>query len=249
MVPGAVDFSEIKPERISMTQFIDLEEMDDLEAPLAPEDPVNYRAQIAPKPFAKGSLRLAYSATVTESDHKSDVVILKEYYHKEYRWQDRVRTFHEMEVGTIAQFLAKQFASKCRELVGKPIEFNTIRMIQFPIREGNDCYMMEPYLDAKFERFSNNAEYLNPAPEFEIFQTFTHWTYIATNKKMMIVDLEGAVFVNKYVLTDPAIHAVDKLRFGKTNLGAKGMETFLKVHKCGNLCQSVIPAKDWVNIA
>ena len=40
---------------------------------------------------------------------------------------------------------------------------------------------------------------------------------------------------SQYVLTDPAIHCKDP-RFGSTNLGQVGMESFFEVHECNRVC-------------
>ena len=40
---------------------------------------------------------------------------------------------------------------------------------------------------------------------------------------------------SKYVLTDPAIHCKDP-RFGTTNLGQVGMESFFEAHECNMVC-------------
>ncbi len=40
----------------------------------------------------------------------------------------------------------------------------------------------------------------------------------------------------KYLLTDPAIHC-KQMRFGTTDLGPMGMETFFEAHECSATCQ------------
>lgn len=43
-----------------------------------------------------------------------------------------------------------------------------------------------------------------------------------------------------YWLSDPAIHCQhDILRFTKTNLGVKGVESFFRVHKCSDACRAL----------
>ena len=48
----------------------------------------------------------------------------------------------------------------------------------------------------------------------------------------MIVDLQGV----GNVLTDPQIHCLDRSRFGKGNLGYKGMMMFFNSHHCNEHC-------------
>ena len=64
----------------------------------------------------------------------------------------------------------------------------------------------------------------------------------------MVVDLQGVISFNaaKLHLTDPAIHCSDLLRFGRTNLGERGMQEFFNHHACNEVCRKmglVVPAK------
>jgi hypothetical protein len=76
-------------------------------------------------------------------------------------------------------------------------------------------------------------------------QAFTHFTYMFTNKKVMVCDLQG-VFNRDTVpptfeLTDPVIHYTSKrgrkMVFGRTDMGKKGTQLFFNTHKCSNVCK------------
>lgn len=85
-------------------------------------------------------------------------------------------------------------------------------------------------------------------------QAFSHFTYHESHHRLIIVDIQG---VNDFY-TDPQIHTdhgnghatikdesevfydVDNLfrvGFGLGNLGKRGMEAFLKSHKCNSICR------------
>jgi hypothetical protein len=69
-------------------------------------------------------------------------------------------------------------------------------------------------------------------------EAFAHFTYEHTGGYLVVYDLQGIELEDKFLLTGPAIHCMDNLRFGRTNLGFKGInECFLANHKCGNVCQ------------
>ena len=60
----------------------------------------------------------------------------------------------------------------------------------------------------------------------------------------MVVDLQGIITKiedeeRTAILTDPAIHSVDKTRFGRMNLGKEGMEIFFKRHHCNRYCTAL----------
>eukprot|EP00981_Chlorochromonas_danica_P005518 scaffold1126_cov179-Ochromonas_danica.AAC.1 len=109
--------------------------------------------------------------------------------------------------------------------------------------------------EAVFEKYNSNTGYCAPCPtarntNHEIIQAFSHWSYEVTNKHLMIVDCQGG-FTKKvtengggggddvFMLTDPAIHCVNVLKYGKTNLGEKGFEHFFKSHQCNDYCRTL----------
>ena len=55
----------------------------------------------------------------------------------------------------------------------------------------------------------------------------------------MVVDLQGVKDDTQYVLTDPTVHCDDVMRFGKNNLGKKGMEKFFRTHFCNFICEAM----------
>eukprot|EP00918_Siedleckia_nematoides_P007239 GHVU01015732.1.p1 GENE.GHVU01015732.1~~GHVU01015732.1.p1 ORF type:complete len:568 (-),score=66.72 GHVU01015732.1:653-2356(-) len=88
----------------------------------------------------------------------------------------------------------------------------------------------------------------------DVPQAFSHWSYVSSNRAMLICDIQGVLTSTQvgqssptkiFRLTDPAIHRRRKNRFqlrsgsayGKTNLGNKGIRKFLDTHECNNLCR------------
>ena len=56
----------------------------------------------------------------------------------------------------------------------------------------------------------------------------------------MVIDLQGIELDNEFLLTDPAIHCVNTLRFGRTNFGDEGInQCFLIKHKCNDICKKL----------
>jgi len=80
--------------------------------------------------------------------------------------------------------------------------------------------------------------------DMDFLEAFSHFTYARSRGKMMVVDLQGALHVvrgeKSFVLTDPAIHhrrAGKSTRYGRTDLGRKGMRAFFESHKCNGICR------------
>ena len=78
----------------------------------------------------------------------------------------------------------------------------------------------------------------------EVAHAFTHWTYHATEGRLMVADIQG-VRVGKTAikLTDPQIHcAVDPTLLTTTkesSLGRVGMLKFFQSHRCGETCKAL----------
>jgi hypothetical protein len=54
----------------------------------------------------------------------------------------------------------------------------------------------------------------------------------------MVVDLQDVKVESAFLLTHPALHYDDLLRFPetRTNLGVKGMREFFRTHVCSEVC-------------
>lgn len=95
-----------------------------------------------------------------------------------------------------------------------------------------------PDYKAQYQKWNDNAGYVNQGNPSELLQAFSHWTYDVTASIMMVVDLQGVEKEHQYVLTDPSIHCKES-KFGETNFGDAGMTIFFRRHKCGSICKSM----------
>jgi hypothetical protein len=75
----------------------------------------------------------------------------------------------------------------------------------------------------------------------QVPQCFSHFTYIHSDRKKLVCDLQGVW--NKFdgfTLTDPVFHSVHhSKKNGQTDKGIGGMQKFFETHKCGSLCRSL----------
>ena len=53
-------------------------------------------------------------------------------------------------------------------------------------------------------------------------QTFSHWTFEASNGRLMVVDIQGV----SDLYTDPQVHTLEGKGYGEGNLGAQGFALF-----------------------
>jgi hypothetical protein len=99
-------------------------------------------------------------------------------------------------------------------------------------------YLMEDFCEGNFVKFTSNAVMM-PVTEYTLPEKyvidFSHWSHEFTEKKLMVVDLQGwQIDENLFCLTDPAIHSEAGKIFGKTDMGRIGFNRYYAFHK--NIC-------------
>ncbi|CAI5743256.1 unnamed protein product [Hyaloperonospora brassicae] len=98
---------------------------------------------------------------------------------------------------------------------------------------------VEEFLPGAYVKYSNNNGYVGRETssteerERNTPQAFSHFSFVASDFQLMIVDIQGVA--DSY--TDPQIHSADGRGFGVGNLGTFGMEKFLESHRCNEVCR------------
>lgn len=143
-------------------------------------------------------------------------------------------------------YLANEF-NRVKPLDTPAIRFSDCCIVQFMERKAQPYFIYEEQIHGNWEKYNNNNGFCAPSPTIDyhtnhdIVQTFSHWTYHISNKKLIVVDCQGCYDRSKAIfhLTDPAIHSTNVLRFGGTNCAQEGMLAFFKSHKCNNFCTAL----------
>jgi len=208
--------------------------------------------KVAKHPFAKGSMRAAYWGLEYDSpDGSCRKVVHKVNLNTKERHQ--TRDFYEKSAisnQVAATCFAEEFM-RVKPSEAPSIEFAEVFLLQYLTRypeSGPAPYCaVELELGGTWDKFNSNAGMVRRSrfdaeeQEHDIIQCFSHWTYQRSGGRMMVVDCQG-VFnraTNSYLLTDPAIHCDDVLRFGNTNLNTRGFGMFFKTHKCNRFCREL----------
>ncbi|GMT02172.1 hypothetical protein PENTCL1PPCAC_24346 [Pristionchus entomophagus] len=235
--------------------------------PLVRRQPKSATIKLAKHPFAKGAERAAYYgkdiSTYTAksgSTHSSNEnIVVKEIALMGKGMESARRYEINNQMQTVASFLALKFMEDLKRRAGidKTIQFLKIRTLSLDQGSSKRYLSCEKRYSAgtKFVRFSNNAGYLisekhaaelGISAEFlHLVFAFSHWTYKASNRFLMVVDLEGVVGriegddTTGVHLTDPAIHSKDRTRFGIMNHGVDGMKKFFETHSCNEFCKAL----------
>eukprot|EP01111_Echinosteliopsis_oligospora_P014898 TRINITY_DN5730_c0_g1_i1.p1 TRINITY_DN5730_c0_g1~~TRINITY_DN5730_c0_g1_i1.p1 ORF type:complete len:358 (-),score=103.32 TRINITY_DN5730_c0_g1_i1:12-1085(-) len=176
--------------------------------------------------FASGSLRRAYYIELLSEPgimYVAKISIDPEEDTDTY-WQD-------VEI----QMYAKQWAEKFNSYKPpKTVDFLNASVLSFSSRKsGQNICALEKFIYGKYRKHNNNYGYVSEE-ERNTPQSFSHFTYEASGKKILVCDIQGVS--DNY--TDPQMHTVDSMpSLGKGNLGSRGINKFLSTHHCNLICQ------------
>jgi len=212
-------------------------------------------AWLAPHAFAKGGMRCARFLHTPEGTY-----VVKPYLPEILTYIDEalgitVNEAIEKDVATylIAAEYAKQFNVKLPEEL-KQFRVEFVAPVMFEI--GGQKYFGEKYVEGTFVKWNNNAGEVN----LEAFAlqdgmdklppAFCHFTHVASDKRAMIVDIQGWDKGSHALFTDPQVHtrafrrkSGDRKeqelyrRFSMGNLGIAGMAKFFHTHTCNDICR------------
>ena len=197
--------------------------------------------KIAPNPFAKGALRIAYHAiNKLESDSVSvfsEKCVVKDYIEMKVRENALKKHLSEQETQAVASFLANCF-NRVKPKGAKEIFFLQTEVLKMDGDSGV-CLSKEPWISGDYKKFNNNWGWVDEADYSASIQAFSHWTYDISSQFLIVVDLQGKKSNSTFLLTDPVIHCKDLIRFGRTNLGPTGVSKFFKTHTCSHVCKAM----------
>ncbi|CAG8446925.1 16291_t:CDS:2 [Cetraspora pellucida] len=202
-----------------------------------------FHFKIAEKPFAAGVEKYAYYAINTKYDPPRRIVM------KEYLTDGTANPFEKYlestEISALTSYLTIKFNSKARGKDIPFVNFLRVNLVRSTFDGRTRYYISEPELqDAEFKRFNVNSGVI---VEFRpALEAFVHFTYEHTGGYLIVSDLQGIELPNQFLLTDPAIHCIDPVRFGKTNLGRNGINRcFLDSHRCNDVCRTLrLPSRE-----
>ncbi|KAL7533246.1 hypothetical protein ACHAWF_004422 [Thalassiosira exigua] len=149
-----------------------------------------------------------------------------------------------------------------------PIIFLKCSVYEYMGTNGDTCALLvEKYLKGKFKKFSSNNGHVNAnldrgqsinleigeAKLTDFVHAFSHWVYVYTDHDLLVCDLQGILDLEGrgpvFRLTDPAICSKGKRdrngsrgrrrRYGKTDLGMRGIRNFCCRHICNNVCRGL----------
>jgi hypothetical protein len=99
--------------------------------------------------------------------------------------------------------------------------------------------LQEPFIQS-YQKFNSNTGWADDSfPWARVMQALSHFSYHISNGQSVLCDLQGGVYNDGVVLTDPVVMSTTR-QYGPTDLGSQGISNFFAHHVCNEFCRG-----DW----
>eukprot|EP00160_Parvularia_atlantis_P000788 Unigene10631_Nuclearia_a/m.32499 Unigene10631_Nuclearia_a/g.32499 ORF Unigene10631_Nuclearia_a/g.32499 Unigene10631_Nuclearia_a/m.32499 type:complete len:395 (+) Unigene10631_Nuclearia_a:209-1393(+) len=186
------------------------------------------KVKIEAEPFARGGLRKAYHLQDL-SDRQRDSAVTYVAKMAIDPDEDRETYFQDAEMQCFAAEWAKKFNQSNPP---KKIDFVQAWILELVDRENHDLCAVERFIAGPYRKHNNNFGFVNE-DERNTPQAFSHFTYEASGHTILVCDIQGV----GDLYTDPQMHTINGVGFGKGNLGPRGFDKFLSTHRCNAICK------------
>jgi len=188
-------------------------------------------------PFASGAFRWVAQGTYTEGERAGESCVCK--------WfkTGGVMEEHYYVTDLLASKEALHLITKWnnKNLINRMVKLNLPEVWKFT-RDSNASWsgkkvLQEPFIE-KYEKFNSNSGWADDSlPWPRVMQAISHFSYHISNGQTLLCDLQGGVYSNGVVLTDPVVMSTTGA-YGPTDLGSNGISTFFAYHVCNEYCRS-----------
>jgi hypothetical protein len=183
--------------------------------------------------FAKGSFRNVHKGTYTEGSRSGQPCVVKKFISGSVFEASHFK--YDLAVVDKAVEILTQWNQ--RRHINKQITINIPAV--WTETGGTERMLVEPFI-AKWQKFNSNTGWaVNGLAWGEALAALSHFSYHLTHGMFLLCDLQGGVYSNGVVLTDPVVLSRTR-QFGPTDLGQDGIDNFFGHHKCGQFC-----SKQW----
>ena len=198
--------------------------------------------------FAHGGFRNAHHAYAQTCQLASTTWVVKKYQDgviksitDELNISTKDHTRKQVQLHAVARSMARQFSKEVPVQFGD--SFNCKKTYHSMLKDLP--LTVEEFVPGQFIKYINNNGKVNLYPaddmEKEIFakvECFAHFTYVTSEKKLMLLDIQGSGFT----LCDPEIATKDlhddsgEIYFCASNTSSFGIKKFIEEHICNKYC-------------
>jgi len=190
-------------------------------------------------PFAEGGFRYVAKGKYTVGERAGEECVCK-WFKSGHVLEESFFTL-DIQAADKALHIVKEWNS--RNFINRKVMVNVPQVWTF--MEGGAAHLVgkkvlqEPFIQ-HYTKFNSNSGWADDStPWPRVMQALSHFSYHITSGQFVLCDLQGGIYSNAVVLTDPVILSRSK-RFGVTDLGPQGISSFFSNHVCNEFCKS-----DW----
>ncbi|KAK3354029.1 kinase-like domain-containing protein [Lasiosphaeria hispida] len=187
-------------------------------------------------PFASGAFRLVSKGKYTSGSRAGQACVCKWF---------KSGTVYEEDYFTLdikAVDKALELANRFNQLniVSKPIKFNVPEVWTFTNTGSNQWagskILQEPFIQ-NYQKFNSNTGWTDTTRDWsQVMQALSHFSYHISGGNYVLCDLQGGIYQNEVILSDPAILSRNR-EYGVTDLGSEGISSFFSQHECSGYCR------------
>lgn len=187
------------------------------------------KVKIDTKPFDKGGLRLVFHLKDLNEPDVAFVMKMSRDQRDNQSKQGRTIYYEDVRMQAYCAHFARKFNTYNPP---KKVEFLEAFILELKQRAGSPVCGVEKFIKGQYKKYNNNVGWVSDMHR-NTPAAFCHFSYIASEKKFIICDVQGV----GDVYTDPQMHSHNGEGFGKGNLGQEGINHFLRTHKCNRICE------------
>jgi hypothetical protein len=189
-------------------------------------------------PFAEGAFRHVAEGTFTEGARAGEACVCK--------WFKTGTVFESHFFATDIQASEKavDLITKwnSQKLIDKIVQVNLPEVWTFSPESSGDWagqkVLQEPFIQS-YQKFNSNTGWSDDStPWPRVMQALSHFTYHISNGQCLLCDLQGGVYSNGVVLTDPVVMSTTRV-YGPTDLGTNGISTFLPITSATSIARPI----------
>lgn len=187
--------------------------------------------------LGRGAFRIAYAGTYIGGNRNSQEAVCKCFKTK-FRGLEKDFFQSDFKVADKAIQYAEDWNTFCESDETILITRGDVHTI------GRRKYLVEPMI-RNFTKFTSNNGWISDDEGWhgEALEAYSHYTYHRSGERLIVCDLQGrhkgGRFENsksRFELTDVAVCSRDA-KYGPTDLGEKGIDSFFKSHVCNQFCK------------
>lgn len=180
--------------------------------------------------YAQGTFKNVYLGVYTSGERKGQVCVAKRFksgsvFENSYFANELITLRKSLEI--IDRFNNREYVS-CKIWLNLASVWNCSHC--------SEKFLHEPFLK-NFEKFNSNTGWTRENNGWsDVLQALSHFSYHISDGQYLLCDLQGAIYKEGMILTDPVIMS-EKKDFGPSDLGLDGISSFFAHHTCSKYCR------------